>query len=225
MGSWVTLTTKARAQTFEALAQKHPDWDDVQVNLAIATLNRQQAGDEATALAIVSKVLARNPEHLRAHYVAGLLSLNAGESQAALQHFEKVAGADPQDAYAAYYVALCRAQIGESDAALESYQRAMSLDPYLRSAYYGAFQALQRLKKREEARVMLGQFQRLADNPQARLAEFKYTRMGTEARRRSWTWRRHRDCQTRRSPCLPTAQPCPGCLRWTDGACDRYDDG
>lgn len=165
-------------QIFAQLAQRHPLWHDVQVNLAIATLNRQQQGDEQTALDLVMQVLLANPEHLRARYVAGLLRLNAGDSAMALADFEHVARADPDDPYAAYYSALCRAQLGDAERALADYRRAIELDPYLRSAYYGAFQALQRLKRREEAREMLAQFQRLADNPQARLAEFKYTRMG-----------------------------------------------
>lgn len=165
-------------RVFAGLAEQYPDWHAVQVNLAIATLNRQQAGDEQTALAIVERVLAKDSGHLRASYVAGLLKLNAGACDEALEYFGRVAAADPADAYAAYYSALCRAQTGDPDAALTGYQQALHLDPYLRSAYYGAFQALQRLKKRDAAREMLAQFQRLADNPQARLAEFKYTRMG-----------------------------------------------
>ncbi|NNF51184.1 MAG: tetratricopeptide repeat protein, partial [Gammaproteobacteria bacterium] len=165
-------------QVFADLALKHPDWQDLQVNLAIATLNRQQAGDEKTALEIVERVLAAEPEHQRARYVHGLLNLNAGEAEQALASFQMVADADPHDAYAAYYTALTQSQVGDTEAALASYQRALNLDPYLRSAYYGAFQALQRLGRRDAAREMLTQFQRLADNPQARLAEFKYTRMG-----------------------------------------------
>lgn len=38
----------ARA-VFADLVQRHPQWLDAQVNLAIATLNRQQTGDEELA--------------------------------------------------------------------------------------------------------------------------------------------------------------------------------
>lgn len=163
---------------FAELARTHPNWHDVQVNLAIATLNRQQAGDEKTAMGIVQGVLQADPGNLRAQYVRGLLRLNAGQAQEALADFQAVASADPRDAYAAYYTALTMAQSGDIEGAVKNYRRAIELDPYLRSAYYGGFQALQRLQRTEDAKQMLEAFQRLADNPQARLAEFKYTRMG-----------------------------------------------
>ena len=57
----------------------------------------------------------------------------------------------------------------------------MSQDPYLRSAYYGAFQAQQRMGDREAARALIEDYQRLDANPRSRLAEFKYTRMGPKA--------------------------------------------
>ena len=40
-------------EVFAQLAEKHPNWLDVRVNLAIATLNRQEEGDEAEALNIL----------------------------------------------------------------------------------------------------------------------------------------------------------------------------
>jgi len=165
-------------RVFRELAERHPEWLQVRVNQAIATLNRQEEGDEQRALALVDEVLAEDPEHLRAHYVAGLLRLYLSSPEAALPHFRSVAAADPEDGYAAYYLAQCLAQQGEHEQALNWYQRAMRLDPYLRSAYYGAFQALQRLKRRDQARQLIGDYQRLDANPRARLAEFKYTRMG-----------------------------------------------
>ncbi|MCP4044091.1 MAG: hypothetical protein GY731_19390, partial [Gammaproteobacteria bacterium] len=48
-------------QIFAQLAQNHPEWLDVQVNLAIAALNRQQEGDETRALAIVEGVIRADP--------------------------------------------------------------------------------------------------------------------------------------------------------------------
>jgi Tfp pilus assembly protein PilF len=168
-------------QVFAELAGVHPDWLDAQVNLAIATLNRQLEGDERAALAIVDGVLGRDPGHLRAHYVAGLLRLYLSSPAEALPHFERVRASDPRDAYAAYYTGQCLAQLGRPAEALAAFRQALELDPYLRSAYYGAFQALQRTGQTEEARRLAGEYQRLATNPRARLAEFKYTRMGPRA--------------------------------------------
>ncbi|VFM95863.1 MAG: Tetratricopeptide repeat-containing protein [Candidatus Kentron sp. G] len=166
---------------FSALVKEYPHWLDVKVNLAIATLNRQQDGDEAAALALADEVLAIDPGQLRAHYVAGLLRLYLSSPEQAIGHFAKVAEQDPDDAYAAYYLGQCLAQQSEPEKALDAYRRALALDPYLRSAAYGAFQALQRLRRRDEAREFIEQYQRLATNPRARLAEFKYTRMGPKA--------------------------------------------
>ncbi len=165
-------------QAFASLVEQYPEWADVDVNLAIATLNRQEEGDEQAALARVDQVLKKEPDHLRAHYVAGLLRLYLSSPAEALVHFRRVAEADPEDAYAAYYLAQCLAQESQYQEALDWYRRAMALDPYLRSAYYGAFQSLRRLRQANEARAVIADYQKLANNPRARLAEFKYTRMG-----------------------------------------------
>ena len=171
----------AAHETFAALVEKYPEWTDARVNLAIAMLNRQQEGDEAVALATVDQVLADQPGHVRADYVAGLLRLYLGETAAALIHFNRVTQADPKDAYAAYYLGQVLLQVSKPDEALTWYRKAIELDPYLRSAYYSAALVLRRQGDREQATSMLSDYQRFKDNPRARLAEFKYTRMGPKA--------------------------------------------
>jgi len=168
-------------ETFEAVVADHPDWVDARLNLAIATLNRQGEGDEAAALAMADGVLERSPEDLRAHYIAGLLRYNQGDLATAREHFDAVVVGDPEDAYAAYFLAQSLMQLGEVDPALLQYARARRIDPYLRSAYYGAAQALRRADRSDEARALLADYQRFEGNPRARLAEFKYTRMGPKA--------------------------------------------
>ncbi len=164
-------------KVFSQVVSRQPDWADAKVNLAIATLNRQTEGDEERALGLVSEVLAAQPDHLRAHYVGGLLKLYAGQMDEAAAHFKTVLDADPDDAYAAYYLGQCVAPT-DPQQALALYQRARELDPYLRSAYYGAAQLLRREGSIEQVKENLDAYARLADNPRARLAEFKYTRMG-----------------------------------------------
>jgi tetratricopeptide (TPR) repeat protein len=175
----------AAEEVFAELAEHYPDWDEVRINLAIATLNRQEEGDEQAALAIADQVLEHDPANLQAHYVAGLLRLYLSSPKEALGHFRYVAEHDPRDAYAAYYLGQCLAQESQYEQAEVWYRKAIELDPYLRSAYYGAFQALQRLKQRDRARQVIQDYQRLAGNPRARLAEFKYTRMGPKAEARA----------------------------------------
>lgn len=171
----------AARQVFAQLVARRPDWLDVQVNLAIATLNRQQSGDDTTALEMLQGVLETDPNHLRAQYCSGLLLFHVGRTEEALDYFRAVTEADPADAYAAYFLAQGLAQLAQLDEAVEWYTRAISTDPYLQSAYYGAFQAYQQLGQTDKARQALGLFQRLQGNPQARLAEMKYTRMGPKA--------------------------------------------
>jgi len=167
----------ARA-VFAGLARLHPEWLDVRVNEAIATLNRQQEGDEQAALAILDGVLAEDPDHLRAHYCSGLLRLFLGESEAAAAHFRRVVDADPDDAYAAYYLGQSLVEQGLREEALVQLLAAERADPYLRSAWFAAFRVLQTLGRSEEARAHRETYERLEGNPRARLAEFKYTRMG-----------------------------------------------
>ena len=51
---------------FAELVTRWPDWHDVRINLAIATLNTQQPGSETQALALALDVLRAVPENLRA---------------------------------------------------------------------------------------------------------------------------------------------------------------
>lgn len=166
---------------FSRLVAQFPDWDFARINLAIATLNRQQPGDEDQALAIASDVLTRDPDHLRALYISGILYFNRGEVTQAESFFARVHQLDPDDAFAAYYTAQSRLQLGQIDSALTLFDHAIEADPYLRSAYYGAFGARQRLGDREAALNYLTQYQRLEQNPRSTLAEIKYTRMGEHA--------------------------------------------
>ncbi len=168
-------------ELFSEIVSERPDWTDARLNLAIATLNRQQAGDEMKALEIAGEVLQDEPNHVRARYLAGLIRLFLGSPQEALAEFESVLETDPNDAHAAYYLAQCQAQLNQHEQALSWYQLAIEADPYLRSAYYGAFQSLQRLGRQEEALALAADYQRLENNPRSHLAEFRYTRMGPKA--------------------------------------------
>ena len=77
----------AEARTvFAGLVEKWPDWHDARINLAIATLNRQEAGDETAALELARQAMQEDPDNLRARYVAGLVQLYLGEPAEALVH-------------------------------------------------------------------------------------------------------------------------------------------
>jgi len=171
----------AARQAFAELAAAHPELVEVRVNLAIATLNRQEEGDAAAALEILDAVLTEAPDNLRARYCRALLLLYQGEIEAALEGFRHVSAADPNDAFAAYFAGQALSQLDRVEEALECFRRAAELDPYLRSAHYGAFKLLLRRGRGDEGQQALARFQQLADNPRAHMAEIKYTRMGPKA--------------------------------------------
>jgi len=171
---------KART-IFANLGEKHPNWLAMQVNLAMATLNRQQEGDSERAMKLLDEVIAQREHFLEARYCKGLLLLNGGKAQEALGEFRYVAEHDPKDAYAQYYIGQCLAATQKPAEALTAYEKAIAIDSSLRSAYYGAFQALQQMGKAAEAKDHLARFTAMKDDPRARLVEFKYTRMGKKA--------------------------------------------
>lgn len=172
---------RAGEQALAELIRDYPTWREPRLDRAIAILNRGKTGDQAQALLLVESFLKGEPGSVRAHYLAGLIQLQRGEAEPAAQQLQQAVDGDPQDAYAAYFLAEALSRLGRHDEALVHYQQATGLDPLLRSAYYGVFQSLQHLTPGTDGRVPLERFQRLARNPQARKAEFRYTRMGPKA--------------------------------------------
>jgi len=166
---------------FDKLAKKYPGNPDIQVNLAISIFNRQKEGDEQTALTLLNQILKNHPGNLRARYCAGLLDLYIGRPEIALGAFQTVLNADPRDAEALYFAGKALVQLSRYEEALDFFKRTVSRDPYIRSAYYGMITVLRQLGKTGEAAEVMKEFQRLQDNPRARLVEFKYTKMGSKA--------------------------------------------
>lgn len=170
----------------EALALA-PDWLDARVNQAIATLNRQEEGDERLTLAILRGVLDTDPNHLRALYTSGIVHLYLGEAEAAAAMLRQATAGDPSDAYAAYFLGQSLLQQGDHVAAAPLFLRAAELDPYLRSAYWAGAQALRRAGRENEAADLLASYQRFEAHPAARLAAFSYMRMGPKAEAKAVT--------------------------------------
>ena len=168
-------------EVFARLVADRPDWLDARMNLAIATLNRQQEGDEQRALQIALGVLEEDPGHERAMYIAGLMYLYLGEAGRALDYLESLARIAPEDAHVAYFTGQAMIQLDRVEEARDWYLRAIERDPYLRSGYYGAALALRQLGDEQAARDMLAAYQRFENNPRAQLAEFRYTRKGPRA--------------------------------------------
>ncbi len=172
------------AQTFATLLQDRPDVLLFRLNHVIAVLNRQNPGDEDTALQMAEELAQAYPDNLQAPYIAGLLHFNAGRCDRAVPYFQRVIQGDPQDAHALYFAGQCLLQQGQAEAALEYFTQAIDADSYLRSAYYSGFMAARQTGKIDEAEQLLATYQKLQANPQSRLAEIKYTRMGEKAEAR-----------------------------------------
>ena len=168
------------ADVFRDLVAEYPDWVDVNVNLAIAMLNRQQEVDETIAMEILHAALETDSDNLRARYCTGLLMYRSAEP-GALEHLEFVAHGDPGDPYAAYFHGRALEQADRADEALAEYRRALDLDPYLRSAIYRMSRILLRSGHTDEGMALQETFEKLADNPRARTIDFIYTKMGPKA--------------------------------------------
>lgn len=172
---------------FVAALALAPDWRDARVNQAIATLNRQEEGDERLTLALLREVLDAEPNHLRALYTSGIVHLYLGEAESAAGLLRLAIAGDPNDAYATYFLGQSLLQQGDHAAAAPLFLRAAELDPYLRSAYWAGAQALRRVGREDEAADMLLSYQRFETHPAARLAAFSYMRMGPKAEAKAVT--------------------------------------
>lgn len=187
----------AAGEVFGELLQSHPDNATLRFNLAVALMNRQQEGDETRALDLFQALARERPDDPAVAYDVGLLLLRAGRADEAAVRLRQVFAADPNDAYAAYFLGQALEASGDAVGALEQYRRAVALDPYLRSGYYAAFMLLRRQGERAQAAELAQRFLSLATNPQARLVEFKYTRMGPKSEARTL------DAGTGAPPSLP----------------------
>ncbi|MFO0829049.1 MAG: FG-GAP-like repeat-containing protein [Phycisphaerales bacterium] len=166
---------------YAALVAARPQDRDARRNLAIAILNQSVDGAQERALEMLNDLLKDDPNDVRARYSAGLVSLYLGDLEVARRHFEVARQSDPKDAYAAYYVGQSHEYAGEFEQALAAYRAAADLDPYFRSPLLGQQRVLARMGKEAESQQPLDAYMKLDGNPRARIAEFKYTRMGTKS--------------------------------------------
>lgn len=168
---------EAAVERFASLAASHPASAETSFNLAVALINRQRPEDAGEAERRLRALLAHATLGARARYTLGLLLLYLGRDAEAYALLADVAGTGTRDAYPAYFAGQARLAADPADA-VRWFDRAVAADPLLRSAQYGAFQALQRAGDSTAAAARLEAFQALERDPRARLAEFKYSRMG-----------------------------------------------
>ncbi|MFZ9914597.1 MAG: FG-GAP-like repeat-containing protein [Phycisphaerales bacterium] len=172
---------EAAAEAFAAVAARTGAPVEAALGRAIATLNQSRDGAQDEALAQLGAIIAAKPSRdleLRARYCQGLCFLYLGRAGEAVAAFLPVAEARGADAYASYFTAQALEQVGETAKALGWYRQAADRDPYLKSALLGVQRCARKEGDEKAAEAALAAFERLAENPRARAAEFKYTRMG-----------------------------------------------
>ncbi len=165
------------------LVKARPESTELQVDLAVALVNRRGPDDERRATKRLERIVEKHPDHLRARYVLAAIRHQSGKTEKALRHFRTVAKADPDDAHAAYYVGQCLAKLEKWEKALRWLRRAMDADPYLASAYHQAQFVFAQVGRKKRAAAMLKKFRTLrTDNPLARTADLtRYRKMGPKA--------------------------------------------
>jgi Flp pilus assembly protein TadD len=168
-------------ELFARLAERHPRWFEARFNVGVAALNRQAEGDERAAAALMRTLLEDHPGEVHAVYTLGLIALRGEPPKNAELLLRQALENDPRDAYTAYFLGQAVLAQGRAAEALQLFEGAERLDRRLRSAQYAAAQALARLGRASEAEARMAEFQRQANNPLSRLAEFKYTRMGPKS--------------------------------------------
>ncbi len=170
---------KQAEEIFRRLQNRYPDEVELTINLAVSVLNQNEDGKQDEALRILKPVIKADPDNLRARYCAGLIQLYLGQVDEPLANFKAVAEADPSDPYAAYYLGQCLESADDYAAAAVQYEHAVALDIYLRSAYLGMQRCYGRIGRDADADKAMAEFERLGTSPRSKLAQFKYTRMGS----------------------------------------------
>ena len=168
-------------QTFESVLNERSDLQEVRVNLAIATLNKQDPGGEQKTLDILNTVLQVNPTHIRALYTTGIVHLYLGNPSTTIEFLSKVVELDPSDAYATYFLAQAYLQTEEYEKAKQWFLKSIELDEYLRSAYWAASTAARRLQDAELANELVDTYQKYESNPLSKTAGISYKQMGPKA--------------------------------------------
>ena len=168
-------------ETFNTVLDRNPDLIEVRVNLAIATLNRQDPGGEQQTLDILQEVLIEEPDHHRALYTSGIVHLYLGNPQQTIEYLSKVWELDPTDAYNAYFLGQAYLQVEEYEKAKDWFLRTIERDEYLRSAYWAASTAARRLDDANLANELVQTYSRYDANPLSKTAGISYKEMGPKA--------------------------------------------
>ena len=175
----------AAHEDFTKVTEEAPYWDVGLVNLAIATLNRQEPDDELKTLELLQIVLDRSPDNVRALYTSGIVNLYLGQTDEAVQFLNKAVAIDPGDSFATYFLGQAYLQAGNYELAQQRLLETLKLNNSLRSAYWAASTASRRLDDIEQATKLIEDYQSFEHNPLSVTAGFSYKQMGPKAEAKS----------------------------------------
>jgi tetratricopeptide (TPR) repeat protein len=163
---------------FSELAMLRPDDDDLIVNAAIARMNMAGDGDLVAARELLTRVLSRNQGHLRANYCVGLIDTYLGPPANPIENFRRVAQDAPEDADAAYLYGKALEQAEKNEEAFAEYRRCLRLNPYYASAILGLSRIERMRGDSDSSSRLIADFEAMKSNPNGRVFEFAYRRMG-----------------------------------------------
>lgn len=175
----------AAHEDFTRVTEEAPHWDVGLVNLAIATLNRQEPDDELRSLELLQTVLNRSPNNVRALYTSGIVNLYLGQTDEAVQFLNKAVAIDPEDSFATYFLGQAHLQAGNYELAQQRLLETLELNSSFRSAYWAASTASRRLDDIERATQLIEDYQAFEHNPLSVTAGFSYKQMGPKAEAKS----------------------------------------
>ena len=175
----------AAHEDFTKVTEEAPNWNVAFVNLALATLNRQEPGDELKTLEILQSVLKRDPTNVRALYTSGIVNLYLGQTDEAIEFLSQSIQIDPADAFTTYFLGQAHLQAGNYELAQQYLLETLELNSALRSAYWAASTASRRLGDIEQATALVEEYQAFEHNPLSVTAGFSYKQMGPKAEAKS----------------------------------------
>ncbi|MYD42655.1 MAG: tetratricopeptide repeat protein [Gammaproteobacteria bacterium] len=170
---------------FTRVTELEPRWEVGLVNLAIATLNRQNPDDELLTLETLEKVLALNPTNVRAQYTSGIVNLYLGNTAEAIEFLTTSVNLDPNDAFGTYFLGQAHLQAGQYEQAQQWLLKTLELNAAIRSAYWAAATASRRLGEIDRATELIEDYQEFEHNPLSISAGFSYKQMGPKAEAQS----------------------------------------
>ena len=168
----------AAYQAFAELLKIRPNDCDLAVSTAIARLNMASDEDLQAALSLLEKVLEADSGHLRANYCTGLIKTYLGPPFDPLPHFQIAAALDPNDADIAYLLGRSLETFERWQATQQAYERCLELNEYYASAMLGLSRVARIEGDSEASQSWIQIFERMKSNPNARVFEFAYKRMG-----------------------------------------------